>query len=128
MHNFIFFAEEKIKDHQNKCAKSGHSHTQTNYNNGGKKAEINAMVQQSIKSTIALFVKKAKVANKRKAEWKMNKNDEELYYLIPTGSISSAISVMEDIPVNALNIGLWSNKYGAGIAKLIAKIQIVLKI
>ena len=58
------------------------------------------MVQQKSESAIALFVKKAKAAKKRKVEAKMNHIYNELDYLRLSGSVNSAIYGMEDIPNN----------------------------
>ena len=47
----------------------------------------------------------------------MKKVDQEIDDLSLAGSIISAISGMEDITSNTLNIGLESNKYGDVLAK-----------
>ena len=46
----------------------------------------------------------------------MNNIDDELEDMSLTGSIISAISGMEDPPVDAWNIGMEYDKYGAGLA------------
>ena len=67
-----YAVQDKTQDQQMKRIKYGHSHSHTTYNYNEYKAEINSMFQQASKATIALFVKKAKSAQKRKIYSKMN--------------------------------------------------------
>ena len=76
------------------------------------------MFQKSRETIIALFVKKSKASKKRKIEDKMKNIDGRLDYLSLTGCIINAISEMEHIPANTWNIGMESNKYGAGLDKI----------
>ena len=109
-----YASQDKTQDQQKKHVKST-----TTYNHGGKKADMNATVHQERKAAIASFVKKAKAAKKRKAEAKMNHNDKDLDDMSLTGYVISAIYGMKDIPDDGWNISLESNKYGAGLAKII---------
>ena len=79
---------------------------------------MNYVVQQAIEADIYSFFKKAKSTKKKNAEAKINDIREELDYLSFTGSVISAITSMEYIPVNAWNIGLEYNNYGAGLDKI----------
>ena len=118
MHKKTYAAQDKTQDHQNKRAKYVHSHAHTTYNHSRQKVENNAMVQQESEASITLFIKKSEAATKIKSEAKINNIYKELDDLILTGSVISAIYGMKDTPVNAWNIGLESNKYGSGLAKI----------
>ena len=62
---------------------------------------MNYVVQQAIEADIYSFFKKDKSTKKKNAEAKINDIREELDYLSFTGSVISAITSMEYIPVNA---------------------------
>ena len=78
---------------------------------------MNAAVQQSSEAAIVLFVKKYKSAKKRKEKSEINKINKEIDDLSLTGFVISTITSMEVIPVDSSNIGLGSDKHGAGLAK-----------
>ena len=79
---------------------------------------MNAMVQQASEAAISFFVKKAKAANKSKAESKLNHIDKELDDLSFICSVISIIDGMEYIPDYDWNIGPGSDQYGSGLANL----------